>query len=99
MAKSAQEIVNSEKFKKLVSKRWAVSFFLTFLLFLFYYGYIGMIGYAKDVLKIKVGEATNIGIILGVGVIIASWFLTLVYVFWANSSYDKTVEELRKELK
>lgn len=99
MAKSAHEIVNSEKFKKLVTKRWAVSFFLTFLLFLFYYGYIGMIGYAKDVLKIKIGEATNLGIIFGVGVIIGSWFLTVIYVLWANSSYDKTVSELRKEFK
>jgi uncharacterized membrane protein (DUF485 family) len=99
MAKSAHEIVSSEKFKKLVSKRWAVSFFLTFLLFVIYYGYIGMIGYAKDVLKIKIGEAINIGIILGVGVIIGSWFLTVLYVFWANNYYDKTIQELKKELK
>jgi len=99
MAKSVHEIVSSEKFKKLVSKRWAVSFFLTFLLFVIYYGYIGMIGYAKDVLKFKIGEAINIGIILGVGVIIGSWFLTVLYVFWANNSYDKTVQELKKELK
>ncbi len=99
MAKSTHEIVSSEKFKKLVSKRWAVSFFLTFLLFVIYYGYIGMIGYAKDVLKIKIGEATNIGILFGIFVIIGAWFLTVLYVFWANSSYDRTVEELKKELK
>ncbi len=98
MAKSAEEIVNSEKFKKLVTKRWMVSFVLTFFLFLFYYGYIGMIGYAKDVLKVKIGVATNIGIIMGVGVIIGSWLLTVIYVLWANNSYDKTVAELKKEL-
>ncbi|MCX7991171.1 MAG: DUF485 domain-containing protein [Proteobacteria bacterium] len=98
MAKSAHEIVSSEKFKKLVTKRWLVSFVLTFFLFLFYYGYIGMIGYAKDVLKIKIGVATNIGIIAGVGVIIGSWLLTVIYVIWANGSYDKTVSELKKEL-
>lgn len=98
MTKNASEIVSSEKFKKLVVKRWAVSFILTFFLFLFYYGYIAMIGYAKDVLKIKIGIATNVGIILGVGVIIGSWLLTVIYVLWANSSYDKTVSELKKEL-
>lgn len=98
MAKKAHEIVSSEKFKRLVTKRWTVSFILTFFLFLFYYGYIGMIGYAKDVLKIKVGVATNIGIILGVGVILGSWLLTVIYVLWANNSYDKTVSELKKEL-
>lgn len=99
MAKNAQEIINSERFKKLVVKRWSVSFFLTLLLFLFYYGYIGIIGYNKELLKLRVGEYTNIGIVLGVGVILASWFLTVIYVLWANSSYDKTVEEIKKTIK
>jgi len=98
MAKNTQEIINSERFKKLVMKRWLVSFLLTMFLFIFYYGYIGIIGYNKELLKFKIGEYTNIGIVLGVGVILASWFLTVVYVFWANSSYDKTVEEIKKNI-
>lgn len=35
MAKTTHEIVNSEKFKKLVTKRWTVSFFLRFYCFCF----------------------------------------------------------------
>lgn len=99
MAKNAHEVVSSEMFKSLVAKRWSVSFILTLLLFGLYYGYIGMIAYAKETLKIKVGEGTNLGIIIGVAVIFGSWLLTLFYVLWANTSYDKTVEKLKKMLK
>ena len=99
MAKSVHDIVNSEKFKKLVKTRWSVSFALTFLLFVVYYGYILLIAYNKEFLAEKVGVYTNYGIILGVLVIVLAWVLTFIYVLWANFSYDKRVEELKKEIR
>ncbi len=99
MAKSAHEIVNSPKFKSLVTTRWTVSFILTFLLFVVYYGYILLVGYNKEFLAEKVGVYTNYGIIFGVLVIVLAWILTFIYVLWANFSYDKKVEELKKEIK
>jgi uncharacterized membrane protein (DUF485 family) len=97
MAKSVHDIVESPKFKRLVVKRWTVSFVLTFLLFVLYFGYIFTIGYARDFLAVKVGQYTNIGILFGIAVIVGAWLLTMIYVVWANTSYDKTVEELKKE--
>jgi uncharacterized membrane protein (DUF485 family) len=97
MAKSVHEIVNSPKFKKLVVKRWTVSFILTFLLFVLYFGYILTVGYGKEWLSEKVGVYTNIGIVYGAAVIVGAWILTMIYVVWANTSYDKEVEELKKE--
>jgi uncharacterized membrane protein (DUF485 family) len=99
MAKSVHDIVNSPKFKSLVSTRWAVSFTLTFLLFVVYYGYILLIGYNKEFLAEKIGVYTNYGIVLGILVIVLAWILTFIYVLWANFSYDKKVEELKKEIK
>jgi uncharacterized membrane protein (DUF485 family) len=99
MAKSVHDIVNSPKFKSLVTTRWTVSFILTALLFVIYYGYILLIAYDKDFLASKVGEYTNYGIVLGVLVIVLSWILTFIYVLWANFSYDKKVEELKKEIR
>jgi uncharacterized membrane protein (DUF485 family) len=99
MAKSVHEIVNSPKFKKLVATRWSVSFILTFLLFVVYYGYILLIAYNKEFLAEKVGVYTNYGIIFGVLVIVLAWILTFIYVIWANFSYDKRVEELKKEIR
>lgn len=98
MAKTAREIVQSERFKSLMRKRWTVSAILTIILFVIYYGYILIVGYGKTFLGVKVGVYTNYGIILGVLVIVLSWALTLVYVIWANNVYDKEVDAIKKEL-
>jgi uncharacterized membrane protein (DUF485 family) len=98
MAKTAKEIVQSERFKALMRKRWSVSIILTALLFIIYYGYILVVGYGKEFLGLKVGMYTNYGILFGVGVIILSWALTGVYVIWANNVYDKEVDAIKKEL-
>ena len=66
MAKTAHEIVTSERFKALVKKRWTVSVILTILLFASYYGYILVIAYGKPFLALKVGELSNWGIVFGV---------------------------------
>ena len=98
MAKTAKEIVQSERFKALMRKRWTVSAILTIILFIIYYGYILIVGYGKGFLGLKVGVYTNYGIILGVLVIVLSWALTGVYVIWANNVYDKEVDAIKKDL-
>ena len=55
MAKTAREIVQSERFKSLMRKRWTVSVILTIILFVIYYGYILIVGYGKTFLGVKVG--------------------------------------------
>jgi uncharacterized membrane protein (DUF485 family) len=98
MGKTAHEIVNSDRFKALVRKKWNVSMILTALLFASYYGYILVVAYGKDFLSTKVGEFTNWGIILGVGCIVFAWVLTAIYVVWANNVYDVEVDELKKSM-
>jgi uncharacterized membrane protein (DUF485 family) len=44
-----------------------------------------------------VGVHTNYGIIFGVGTIIGAWILTIVYVVWANTVYDKEVKGIKEE--
>jgi len=98
MAKAARDIVESRRFKALVRKRWSVSITLTFLLFLLYYGYILVVAYGKPVLALKVGTHTTLGIVLGALTIVGSWVLTVVYVVWANTSYDREVDSIKREL-
>ena len=97
--KSAHELLESPDFKRLVAKRWSVSIVLTILLFIIYYGYILLIGYNKPFLAQKIGEVTTLGIPLGIGTIVLSWVLTVVYVIWANNSYDPEVQRLKDQLK
>ncbi|MCA1987568.1 MAG: DUF485 domain-containing protein [Desulfarculus sp.] len=98
MAKSAEEMLSSREFKSLVSKRWTVSIVLTALLFIIYYGYILLVAVDKPFLAQKVGQSTTLGIPLGVLVIVLSWVLTVIYVIWANTSYDNEVKRLKEQL-
>ncbi len=98
MAKTAREIVGSQRFKALVRKRWSVSILLTVLLFVLYYGYILVVAYGKPLLAVKVGTYTTLGIVFGALTIVGSWLLTVVYVIWANTSYDREVNSIKQDL-
>ncbi|MGC8852967.1 MAG: DUF485 domain-containing protein [Hydrogenobacter sp.] len=39
----------------------------------------------------------TVGIPIGIAIIVLSWLLTGVYVFWTNSFYDKAVEEIKNK--
>ena len=98
MAKRAHDIVHSDRFKALVRKRWSVSIVLTILLFILYYGYILLVAYDKPLLAVRVGQYTTLGIVLGVLTIVGSWVLTVAYVVWANTRYDREVDAIKREL-
>jgi len=87
-------LLDSDDFRHLVRRRWRVSLLLTIALFVVYYGYILLVGMRRDLLSIRVGEATTLGILLGAGVIVLAWMLTATYVIWANRHYDPEVTRL-----
>lgn len=92
------EILQSAAFKKLVKNRWNISLTFTFLMLLVYIGFLMIVAYHKETLKIPVGESLNVAIIVGIGIIIFSWLITGVYVYWANNYYDAAVKEIKKDL-
>lgn len=69
------------------------------MLFIVYYGFILLIAADKPFLSQKIGEYTTLGIPIGVGVIVAAWVLTLIYVIWANRVHDVEVSRLVEEMK
>jgi uncharacterized membrane protein (DUF485 family) len=95
---NAQEFVNSDRFKKLVSKRWSFSFIMLILLFIIYFGFVFLVALDKDFMVKLVAPNLTMGIVLVFGVIVGAWLLTIIYVIWANTVYDKEVEELKKIL-
>ena len=98
MQKDVHNLLESGEFKTLVAQKAKTSILLSLLLFACYYGFILLIGFNKAFLAQKVGETTTLGIPLGVAVIVAAWLLTVIYVVWANSSYDPEVKRLRAQL-
>lgn len=95
---TARELLDSAELRHLVAGRWRVSLLLTAALFVVYYGFILLVALDKPLLSTRVGEATTLGIVLGMAVIVLSWVLTALYVVWANLSYDPEVSRLRDRL-
>jgi uncharacterized membrane protein (DUF485 family) len=96
--RSTHEMLESEDFKRLVRGKWTISIVLTILLFIVYYGFIILIAVDKPFLATKIGEYTTLGIPIGVGVIVAAWVLTGIYVTWANRVQDVEVARLKAGL-
>lgn len=92
------EILQSPAFKKLVKNRWNISLTFTFLMLFVYIGFLLVVAYQKDTLKTPVGDSLNLAIIVGIGIIVFSWLITGVYVYWANNYYDAAVKEIKKDL-
>jgi uncharacterized membrane protein (DUF485 family) len=92
------DLLRSPAFSHLVSERWRISLLLTAVLFLIYYGYIVLIAVNKPLLAQRLGGGTPIGIPLGAGVIVGSWALTAIYIYWANRRYDPEAARLKDSL-
>ncbi|MCS6823102.1 MAG: DUF485 domain-containing protein [Cytophagaceae bacterium] len=84
--------------KKIISKRNLISYTLAGLMIMVYFTFIMLIAYSKQVLAIRVVGNLPLGIPLGVGIIVFSWLLTGVYIWWANQKYDKMVREIKSQL-
>jgi len=93
-----EEILQSPAFKKLVSRRWAVSLLLTLVILFIYIGFLLLVAYNKELLGTKIGSQITLAIPVGLGIIFIAWVLTGIYVYWANNSYDPAVEEIKKKL-
>ncbi len=61
-----------------------------------YFGFVTLIAYNKELLARRVTRGLSLGILLGVLVIVGSWLLTWVYVYWANKHYDDAVDRLNQ---
>lgn len=92
------EILQSPAFRKLVKNRWNISLTFTFLMLFVYIGFLMVVAYQKETLKMPVGDSLNLAIIVGIGIIIFSWLITGVYVYWANNYYDAAVKEIKKDI-
>jgi uncharacterized membrane protein (DUF485 family) len=96
---TSHELLSSREFRSLVARRWRVSLMLTVALFVLYYGFILLVATNRALLAVRVGDATTLGILFGVAVLLLSWVLTAVYVVWANRRYDPEVQRLRERIR
>ena len=94
-----RRIAADPSYRELKAKRTRLGWVLTIAMLLVYYGFILLVAFAKPLMAAKVGGgATSVGIVLGLGVIIAAFLLTGIYVQRANGRFDEMTRELAKDV-
>ncbi len=78
-------------------RRWKIAIVLTTLVAFIYFGFILLIAYNKEMMGRLITPGLSVGILLGALVIVLSWLITWGYVRWANTTYDATLETIRRE--
>jgi len=93
-------IQNSPRFKELVRKRERFAWILSGIMLGLYSAFILLIAYGPQLLgaKLSPGSATTWGIPLGVGLIVAAFILTAIYVRRANGEFDALNQAVLKEV-
>jgi uncharacterized membrane protein (DUF485 family) len=92
-------VIQSPRFQELVRQRTRFAWALTIVMLVIYFGFILLVAFAKPLLAMKIGGGvTSLGILLGLGVIIAAFVLTGIYVYRANSEFDELTRNLTREL-
>lgn len=87
----------SAGYHALAALRWRVALALTVAVIVLYFGFIALIAYRKEMMARLLVPGLSVGILLGALVIVFSWLLTWLYVWWANTRYDARLEALRRE--
>jgi uncharacterized membrane protein (DUF485 family) len=85
-----------ERLRALAATQWRIALGLTAAMIAIYFGFIVLIAYDKPLMGTLITPGLSVGILLGAGVILASWLLTLAYVWWANARYDDELARLRE---
>ena len=84
------------KFAELAAKRSKYSWTLAILMLVIYYGFVLMVAFAGDTLTQPISSTSVIpvGMLVGVGVILASILLTGIYVVRANNHFDPMIKKI-----
>ena len=85
-----------ERLRALSAAQWRIAVALTAAMVAVYFGFILLIAYQKPLLGRLIVPGLSVGILLGALVIVASWLLTWIYVWWANTRYDEELRRLRE---
>ena len=86
----------ADELEALARSRWRVAAVLTAGTLLAYFGFILLVAFNKPLMGKQLAPGLSLGILLGALVIISAWVLTGIYVFWANTRYDKALHQLRR---
>jgi uncharacterized membrane protein (DUF485 family) len=89
--------MSHENLRDVAARRGRIAALLTVGTMVVYFGFILLVAWGKPFLATRVHPGLSIGILLGSFVIVASWAMTGLYVWWANRHYDTAVRRLSEK--
>lgn len=84
----------TEVVRKLASARFKVASILTAVIVVAYFGFILLVAFGKATMGVLLTPGLSLGLLLGALLILGSWVLTWIYANWANTKFDKLVNEV-----
>ena len=96
---SASRILNNPTYRHLISQRDALAWTLSACVLVLYFGFVLAIAFAPEFLTqpISATSVVPVGMLVGVGVIVASIILTGIYVSQANTKFDPMIEAIMRD--
>lgn len=96
---SASRILNNPTYRALIKQRDTLALLLSVCVLVLFYGFILLIAFAPEFLTQPISDTSVIpvGMLVGVGVILASIVLTGVYVQQANTKFDPMIEAIMRD--
>jgi uncharacterized membrane protein (DUF485 family) len=96
---AAGKIQNNPKYHQLIKERDKLAWTLSVLVLVIYFGFILAVAFAPGFLTqpMSASSVIPVGMLIGVGVIIASVVLTGIYVYRANTVFDPLIHEIIQE--
>jgi uncharacterized membrane protein (DUF485 family) len=94
-----QRIRTNPKFRELVSRRTRFAIVLSAIVLVAYYGFMMVVAFRPAMLHAPLaeGSALTVGMPIGVGIVFVSWLLTGLYVWRANTDFDRINEDVLRE--
>jgi uncharacterized membrane protein (DUF485 family) len=96
-----EKVTRDPEFHALRARRARLAWTLSTAMAAIYFGFILVVAFAPALLATSLGPGTTttLGIPLGIGVILAAFVLTGIYVRRANTDFDLATERIIERLK
>lgn len=97
---TVEQIKNHPKYQELVRSRSRFAWTLSIVMLIVYYTFIMTIAFKPELLAVPVsdGSVISVGIPVGIFIILFSFFITGLYVYRANHTYDVLLDALKNDL-
>jgi len=90
-------IQNTERFQGLRRRHRSFVFPVLVLALIWYLAYVLLAGYAPDFMATPVFGRVNVGLLIGLGQVVTTFVITMLYVWYANKKLDPDAAAIRDE--